>query len=244
MNNLPIRALLLAAGLGTRLRPITDTIPKCLVEIAGKPLIEHWMLQLESINCEKALVNTHYLADQVVRFTKEWKNHRMEVQTVYEKRLLGTAGTLMANRDFFKDSTCIMIHADNANNVNLHRFLDAHRSRPKNCLMTMLTFTSSNPSSCGIVEINARGIVEKFHEKKANPPGNKANGAVYLFEPELINWLENNHLKSEDFSTEVIPTLLGKIHTWHTNSVYIDIGTPKSLAKAQELLKPNLGDQR
>ena len=96
------RALLLAAGLGTRLRPITLDTPKCLVPIGGKPLLGHWLRKLELSGCESVLINTHYLAEQVEIFLKSWKSPTMDVQTVHEPVLLGTAGTLLANQGFSK----------------------------------------------------------------------------------------------------------------------------------------------
>ena len=78
---LPIRALLLAAGLGTRLRPLTNHTPKCLVPIAGRPLLAQWLEQLESISCQAAIVNTHYLADQVVAFLNKGKHLPLPIFT-------------------------------------------------------------------------------------------------------------------------------------------------------------------
>ena len=76
----PLRALLLAAGLGTRLRPLTLQTPKCLVTIGGEPLLGHWLRQLEEAGCEAVLVNTHYLADQVVAYLANWKGRPMAVE--------------------------------------------------------------------------------------------------------------------------------------------------------------------
>ena len=69
--NLPIRCVLLAAGLGTRLRPITDHQPKCLVDIGGRPILDWWLRNLDSINCEKTIVNTHYYAEKVSKMDKK-----------------------------------------------------------------------------------------------------------------------------------------------------------------------------
>ena len=98
----PLRALLLAAGLGTRLRPITTYTPKCLVPIGGEPLLGRWLRKLEAVGCDSVLVNTHYLADQVDAFLQNWHSSTMSVQASYEPQLLGTAGTLLANQQFFQ----------------------------------------------------------------------------------------------------------------------------------------------
>ena len=112
--NQPLRALLLAAGLGPRLRPLTNHTPKCLVEIGGEPLLGHWLRKLEAAGCEAVLVNTHHLADQVVAYLEAWQGRGMTVQSVHEHELLGTAGTLLANQAFFTGATGLLIHADNS----------------------------------------------------------------------------------------------------------------------------------
>ena len=115
----PIRSLLLAAGLGTRLRPLTLLKPKCLVEINKKPLLELWINKLEDINAQRIIINTHYLADQVKNFVNTKYKKEKKIKLFHETELYGTAGTLIANRDFFLNSIGIMIHADNFTNKQL-----------------------------------------------------------------------------------------------------------------------------
>jgi len=232
----PLRALLLAAGLGTRLRPLTLHTPKCLVPVNGEPLLGRWLHQLEQAGCEAVLVNTHYLAVQVEAYLLNWHSSTMAVHTVHEPELLGTAGTLLANQSFFKCGTGLLIHADNAMVEGLRPFLAAHHNRQAGCLLTMLTFNTDTPSSCGIVEIDDQQIAVGFHEKITNPPGNRANGALYAFESPLLDQLNRMAPPPSDFSTEVIPRLMGRIQTWHTDQAYLDIGTPEALVTAQQLL--------
>jgi len=125
----------------------------------------------------------------------------------------------------------MLIHADNYCLADLQAFIKAHKSRPEECLMTMLTFRTDTPSSCGIVELNEQGVVIGFHEKVSNPPGNLANGAVYILSTDLIASLE----KETDFSTEVLTKLVGKIYTYTTDMPFLDIGTPEAYKKANSL---------
>ena len=101
------KALLLAAGLGTRLRPITINTPKCLVKIGNLPLLEIWLTKLKNAGCESVLINTHYLSDQIDNFLQNKRFGDMKITTSYEPVLLGTAGTLINNSDFFKSSSCL-----------------------------------------------------------------------------------------------------------------------------------------
>tara|TARA_Y100000991_G_scaffold197682_1_gene168302 strand:+ start:47 stop:757 length:711 start_codon:yes stop_codon:yes gene_type:complete len=231
-----IKALLLAAGFGTRLRPITHSIPKCLVEIKGKPLLEIWIENLKIAKIDEVLINTHYLSNKVEEFINLLKIEDLKISIEYEKNLLGTAGTLIKNKKFFKNSIGLLIHADNFTKLNLSEFLEAHNNRPKNCLITMLTFETDQPEKCGVVEIDNENIVKGFYEKVINPPSKIANGAIYAFDGDFIEWIEHNHKDAKDFSTEILPKLIGNIYTWHTSSLFIDIGTPKALELAQNCI--------
>ena len=229
MNN--TRALLLAAGLGTRLKPLTDIWPKCLMPIKNRPLLEYWLGILHKTDIDNVLVNTHYLSEYVEGFLsqdqfKDW------VKSVYEDNLLGTAGTIRNNIDFCKDSTVLLAHADNWTCCDFSDFLGYHHKRPKGTVMTMMTFTCPNPSTCGIVELDCNDIVVEFHEKVKNPPSKLANAAVYLIETEVIKWIIK-HPKVTDFSTEVLPHFLGKIATWENQKIHRDIGTIEMLKEAQ-----------
>ena len=192
-----MKALLLAGGYGTRLRPITNTIPKCLVKIGDKPLLQIWLDTLSEAGVRDFLINTHYLHEQVEKFVEQ-SPHKDQITLVYEEHLLGTGGTILKNKDFFdEDEPFIVVHADNLSICDYKDFISAHFLRPKNMLMTMMTFRATNPKECGIVEIGSDGIVKKFYEKVDNPPSNLANGAVYIFDYKIIDILkldENNQI--------------------------------------------------
>ncbi|MCG2586661.1 nucleotidyltransferase family protein [Massilia sp. TS11] len=226
-----MKALLLAAGFGTRLRPLTDRLPKCLVPIKGEPLLGIWLRRLRAAGVGPFLVNTHYLHEQVEAYLEG----QPDTTLVYEETLLGTAGTLLANQAFFAGEDGMLIHADNYCLADMAAFVAAHRSRPAHCLMTMMLFRTETPQSCGIVELDQQGVVIGFHEKVANPPGNLANGAVYILSAELLAWLAREHPEVSDFSTEVLHRLVGRIYTWETRATFLDIGTPATYALANSL---------
>ena len=156
--NKKFKALLLAAGLGTRLKPFTNNRPKCLVDIGGKPLLEYWLKNLEDSYCEEVLINTHYLSEQVNDFLKNRPLSNMKINVSYEKNLLGTAGTLSKNINFFNNGIGVLIHADNFTKLNLKELINAHLQRTKNTSLTMVTFISDNPSSCGIVKTDLNKV--------------------------------------------------------------------------------------
>ena len=231
-----MRAILLAAGFGTRLRPLTNTMPKCLVPIHGQPLLGIWLERLTQAGIGPFLVNTHYLADQVEQFVAA-SPYRDQVTLVHEPTLLGTAGTLMANLDFFQGEDGLLIHADNYCLADFREFMEAHRHRPPECLITVMAFRTPTPSSCGILELDDQGVVVGFHEKVANPPGDLASGAIYLLSSEFLVMAGHQLTSTSDFSTQVIPTLVGKIFSHETKSTFIDIGTVETYEKANVVEK-------
>lgn len=242
-----MRTMLLAAGLGTRLRPLTDSIPKCLVPIRegglyssssdfspseedigcslrGKPLLQIWLERLSTVGFGPFLVNTHYLADQVEYFIAHGSFYN-QVTLVHEPNLLGTAGTLLSNMAFFSGKDGLVIHADNYCTADFKAFYNAHITRPSHCLMTMMTFRTETPQTCGILELDEQGVVLKMHEKVSNPPGNLANGAIYIISPEMQSELKSSLPNVSDISTEVIPQFMGRIYTYEANGIFTDIGT-------------------
>jgi mannose-1-phosphate guanylyltransferase len=228
-----MRALLLAAGLGTRLRPLTDTMPKCLVPIKGQPLLKIWLERLTLSGIGPFLINTHHLASLVETFI-EASLYCDQVSLIDEPDLLGTAGTLIANLDFFHGEDGLLIHADNYCLADFTAFQQAHRNRPPECIMTMMIFRTDTPSSCGIVELDKGGVVIGFHEKVANPPGNLANGAVYILSAELLKRMATELHTVSDFSTEVLNRFMGRIYSYETSDVFLDVGTPETYEQANQ----------
>lgn len=226
-----IPALLLAAGLGTRLAPLTDRVPKCLVPINGKPLLGYWLDLLGRAGLAPLIVNIHHHAKAVKDFIagNPWRERTV---LVHEDELLGTGGTMLANRPHLEGGTFFVAHADNLSRFEVEAFLAAHRTRPAGCVMTMMLFRTPAPRTCGIVETDSRGVAAAFHEKVENPPGDLANAAVYLMEPETLDAMAGVGVGKPDISLELIPRCLGRINTWLNDDYHRDIGTPESYAEA------------
>lgn len=228
-----MRAILLAAGLGTRLKPITNTTPKCMVQIQGIPLLGYWLDLLLSDGVEQVLINTHYLPD-IVRAFVEASRWSKSITLVHEDKLLGTGGTVLKNRAFSVGQPLMVVHADNLTRFKPSVFASAHANRHKGTCITMMTFDTDIPQSCGIVELDPFGVVQAFHEKVSNPPGTRANAAVYIFEPEVIDFIDSLGKEFCDISTEVLSHFIARIQAFHNTDYHRDIGTPESLALAQQ----------
>ena len=224
-----MKAILLAAGYGTRLRPITNNTPKCLVEVNGKPLLQYWIEMLFDAGVESILINTHYLAEKVTRFL-DGLGYSDKITVVYEEELLGTAGTIKKNKKFIGNEPCIILHADNFTVCDFKGFISSHYTRPEKTKISMMTYCTDRPKESGIVKLDENGVVVDFYEKVESPPGNLANAAAYIIDVEVADLIDE--MGFSDFSTEVIPSYLNKISTWHNDVYHIDIGTPDALKKA------------
>ena len=233
--NQPVRrGLLLAGGYGSRLRPLTSSIPKCLVPIGGHPLLYYWLkalLDRDSPFClERVIVNTHYLSQQVVDFVKSspWFDR---VDLSHEETLLGTAGTLRLHRKYFGDEPFVLAHADNLTLFSMQNFLGEFLNRPKFCLGTMMTFQTDLPRQCGIVEVDFQGIVVGYHEKVLNPPSDLANAAVFIFDSQIHDILDQ-YPEDLDLCGQTVPRLTGRLNTYRNSEYHRDIGTPHSYKTA------------
>ena len=221
-----MKALLLAAGLGSRLLPITNHIPKCLVLIDGKPLIDYWIEELIKLDFEKIFINTHHLNYKVETHINN-SLHKEKIFLIHEDKLLGTGGTLFKLRNELKDSMSLIAHADNYFEENLKNLINSYTNKPKDCLMTMMTFEVSNSKNFGIVKKNKKNIVTNFYEKR-NVDCKEANAAIYCLDPKIF---KTNYINSKlnDISLELIPKLINKINVYKTDKFYIDIGSHENL---------------
>ena len=230
MDNL--NTLLLSAGLGTRLQPFTSYWPKCLMPIRKTPLLEYWLSSLRKLDIRNVYVNSHHHSSEVNLFLKR-KRFSEWVTNLYEKKLLGTAGTIRENRNIFYNRPLFLIHTDNWSAMSIKKFL-THSAQIKNldCVMSMVTFFTGAPKDCGIVTLDKFKIITDFHEKDPESVSNIANGAVYFLDKIVVNWICDNP-DVNDFSKDVIPFFLGRIASWHNNGYHRDIGFIESLSKAQ-----------
>ena len=224
-----MRAVLLAAGLGTRLRPVTDVVPKCLVEVGGRTLLDTWLDALAAAGVDEVLVNTHHLAELVADHVA----HRATgpvVHLAHEPVLLGSAGTLLRNRDFLDgEEMFLVLNADNLTDFDLRVLVDAHRAG--GAVATLTVFRTPRPSECGILEV-ADGRVVGFVEKPAEPRSDLANAGMYAFAPEVLDEIPDS--LPRDVGFDLLPRLVGRSRAVSIgDSWFLDIGTPQALERAR-----------
>ena len=227
-----MKALILAAGFGTRLGDLTRTTPKALVKVGHAAILDHNIRKLLEVGISEILVNTHYFSEKIESFLAD-QHYRMFVSTIYEPELLGTAGTIKANWERFDGDDFLVMHGDNYFEDNLISLLSAHVHRTKGTVVTMATFDSDSPESCGTIITNRNEVVVKFFEKDRHSPSLRANAAIYVFSSATKSHFLGLPPLENDISNHVIPKLLGKIQAHYLLGDFIDIGTPTGLAKAE-----------
>lgn len=228
-----MKAILLAAGVGSRLRPLTDTVPKCLVPIAGRPLLSYWISLFERHGIDEVLMNLHHLPGEVRSFVAA-QSTGVRFTLVEEAALLGSAGTVWGNRGFVADGgPFFVIYADNLTSVDLSAMAAAHvRS---GALLTMGLFRCDQPSRCGIVELAPDGRVTHFEEKPAAPRSNLANAGIYVTDARLFERVAAEP-PPFDFGHHVLPRLVGEMHGHEVLEPLMDIGTRESYERAAHVV--------
>ena len=231
-----MKAFLLAAGKGTRLRPLTYRIPKCLVPIRGVPLLDYWFDLFERHGIDEVLINLHHLADKVLNFLQlrrgELRKRNIKVITTYEPELLGSAGTIFANRSFVDpDEDFLICNADNLTDADLSDLIGFHRSHEMP--LTMGLFEADEPRRCGIAELDEKGTIVSFEEKPQNPKTSLANAGIYVARCSIFDYIP---CKTPcDIGYDLLPKLVGNMKGRLIRGRLIDIGTPESYRIANEM---------
>lgn len=225
-----MKAFLLAAGNGTRLRPITDTIPKCLVPIQGMPMLAIWLELCKEIGITEVLINLHAHADVVRTFLQQSGKPDVRVHVTKEKELLGSAGTLRANRQWVEgDDLFWVFYADVLHCADLSAMLRLHRQRRP--AATLGVYEVPDPSRCGIVMVNSAGVIEHFVEKPTHPTSNLAFSGLMIGTPELLDVIPDD--VPADIGFHVLPKLAGQMLAFPIRDYLIDIGTLQNYQQAQ-----------
>ena len=224
-----MKAFLLAAGLGTRLRPLTDAVPKCLVDVGGRTMLDIWLDALAAAGVEEVVVNTHHLAGLVHAHVAR-RSTPPAVRLSHEPVLLGSAGTLLANRAFVAgDDMFLAVNADNLTDFDLRRLVAAHRAGGRTA--TLSVFRAARPSECGIVDV-AQGTMVGFVEKPAKPPGDLANAGMYAFSPAVLDDIPE--CLPRDIGFDLLPRLVGRAGVVELGACFfMDVGTPAALDLAR-----------
>jgi NDP-sugar pyrophosphorylase family protein len=202
-----VKGFILAAGEGRRLRPYTDSRPKPMIEIGGRPLLEYNVRALAEAGITRIFINTHYRPEVIERYFGNGDRFGVQITYLYEPVLLGTAGALLPIADEF-DSRFIVLYGDNVTDCDLTAVIARHDAAA--AFVTIASFYRDDVLGSGIVDIDDDGFIVRFLEKPRPDEvfSHWVNAGIMVAEPGVLNAIPRG--RSSDFGQDVLPALLGR----------------------------------
>ncbi len=230
-----MRAMVLAAGLGTRLRPITDTVPKPLVEVAGRPLIHYPLMLLRKHGITEVVINTHHLADKVRHALGDGRELGLNITWSHEPEILGTGGGVKKVEDFFQGETFIVINADTIIDLDLEKVVEHHRM--KKASATMVLKQIHGWREYGAVEVDYNGRVRRIRGKPEGDISVSLRPVVFtglhVLEPEILSSIPKDGYASI-IRQGYIPLIENDrlVSGFITNRLWLTVDTKEKLEEA------------
>jgi len=230
-----VRAMVMAAGAGTRLRPLTDQVPKPMVPIANRPVLEYTLLNLKRHGITDIILNLHAYPKQIKTYFGDGSRWGLHLEYSYEPELLGTAGGVKNVESFLNRGTFLVMSGDGLTDVDLTALIAFHRAR--RALATMAVAPVEQRFDYGIALTTPTGRITRFVEKPSWGEifSNRVNTGIYVFEPEIFSFISKH--RPDDFGKHVWPALLkGRkpIFAWKTSAYWCDVGSLSEYRRAQK----------
>lgn len=227
-----MRVMIMAAGIGTRLRPVTDLVPKPMAPIANRPALYHILRLLRLHGLREVVINLHHLPDVITDYFGDGSGVGMQISYSFEPELLGTAGGVKSNSDFLGGDTFIVISGDALTDIDLTGLVSAHRRYGS--IATLAVKEVSDPSLFGVVVADDHGRVVGFQEKPTLEEARSrlCNCGIYVFEPEILSHILPGRF--DDFGRRVFPDLLRERVAFHAHTVggyWSDVGNLHEFVK-------------
>ncbi|BAB59222.1 mannose-1-phosphate guanyltransferase [Thermoplasma volcanium GSS1] len=238
-----VKGVLMAGGKGTRLRPITYSIPKPLVPVAGKPVISYILDSFYNAGVKDIIITTGYKFEALIKGVLENKFSDQNILFSVEKDPAGTAGGVKLAENFI-DDTFVVGSGDILIDFDVSKMIEEHKKRGAN--ITIALTRVDDPSQFGIAEVDDEGYVKRFLEKpkKSETFSNTINAGVYVIEPSVLEYIPKG--VQFDFAKDLFPKAMAngiKIYTYEINGVWLDAGRPGDLIKANQIMVDKYGDR-
>lgn len=229
-----MKALFLAGGKGIRLQPLTDNVPKPMVPIMNKPLLERTMVHLKKSGISEIVISSCYQPQYIEDYFGNGEHFGLKIQYIVEDIPLGTGGAIKKAEAQFKD-TFIVFNSDILSDIDIQKILDYHKN--SHALATIAVTEVQDPSAYGVIDYDTDGYAVSFVEKpgKEQITSNFINAGIYIFEPEILKEIPINSVVSVE--RETFPKLLAKgykIAVYKDNSYWMDIGTLEKYIQAHK----------
>lgn len=232
------KAVILAAGVGSRLGDITREVPKPLIEVGGRPILDAHLSACAAAGVNEVFVNTHHLAEKIRDFAGDGSRYGLAITYSYEEDLLGTAGALNNFRARLEDSSFAVIYGDNRVDYDLGAMFERHEK--SGAAMTIAVHSREDVSMSGMVVLDEGGTIRRFVEKP--PPedrvSNLVNAGLYVCAPGVLKVVPAGF---SDFGKDIIPALIAQGATLvacELEHELLPIDTPELLARARGRFTP------
>lgn len=235
--------MVLAAGQGTRLRPLTDSIPKALVPVAGRPMIEYALLLLRHYGIREIMINLHHIGAQVEKHLGDGKKLGLEISYSEEPELLDTGGGLLKAKPFLQNETFIVINTDALIDLNLADLIAFHRKM--NSVATLVLRPDALADQYGSMDIDASGRICRFLDRKASiqpsgPTRKLMFTGVQILQPKVFDYMGED-ARSQKFSTtrQTYPRMLcagEALYGFCFDGFWQDLGTAERIQQAEQSL--------
>ena len=228
-------ALIMAAGYGTRLEPLTLAVPKPMVPIANKPTMRHNIELLRKYGIRRIIANIHYHPEQIVNYFSDGSEFGVHLSYSYEEELMGTAGGVhrMGTLVEKMDDTFLVLSSDALTDINLRKFVDFHKK--KNAIATIALSPVPDVENFGVVEIDNDKKILSFQEKpkQCEAKSNLVNTGIYIFEPEILDMIPSDTFY--DFGKDLFPLLVEEnkgIYGYEMLDYWSDVGNLSAYVQA------------
>lgn len=229
-----MKVLILAAGLGSRLQPLTDNFPKVMLPVGGKPVLEHLINLCHFNGLNDIIISTHYLPEKISNYFHDGTKFNVHITYSHETTRLGSAGAIKLATPLLTNDSFIVFNGDVLTNVNLTEMINFHRR--KNGLATFLVHKTDHPYDSDITEFDSNGLITKFFRPQL---GGKfqpfAKTGTHIFKPQTLDFIPPNQFYS--LEKQLIPDLLTKnqsLYAYFSNCYSKDMGTLERLNQVKQ----------
>jgi mannose-1-phosphate guanylyltransferase len=237
-----MQAVALIGGKGTRLRPITQTVPKSMVPLRNKPYIQYMVDTMEAAKLEGVVFSMGYLPRPIQRYFEDRDLNGFSLDYVVEERPLGTAGGIKNAEEYLDEGPFVATNGDVLTGINLMEVIEAHLE--SDALATVTLTSVDDPTAYGLVEVDHRLRVKRFVEKPGSDEVRTSliNAGIYVLEHQVLNMIPKG--REVSIEREIFPQLqdMGRLSAFVSSAYWRDIGTPRSyLAASNDVLSGTVG---
>lgn len=233
-----MKAVIIAGGRGERLRPLTDSQPKPMIEVDGKPILKHTFELFKKNGINDFILALCYLPDKIISYFGDGSDYGIKINYIFESanKPLGTAGSIEKAKKLIKEAF-IVTSGDILRDLDIKAMIACHKKNK--AFATLNVYKRYGPDPKSLVLFDKKKRVAKFIERPKKESLTEefvwANGSFYIFEPEIFDFIPKN--RSSDFGQDVFPKLLQmkkRISAYQSNSYFVDIGNLKKLEEARK----------